>query len=75
MTGRRRVVNGRRAGRVSRPGGPGLPTVVRMRTPTPAGGPERLVTLADSVFAIAITCSSLIPVKVWPGRREAAASG
>ncbi|MGP3731971.1 TMEM175 family protein [Streptomyces sp. GDS52] len=26
-----------------------------MRIPTPQGGPERLVTLADGVFAIAVT--------------------
>lgn len=49
------MVNGRRAGRVPRTGGPGPPAVVRRRVPTPQGGPERLVTLADGVFAIAIT--------------------
>lgn len=43
------------ARRVRPPGAAGLPTVVPMSRPTPEGGPERLVALADGVFAIAIT--------------------
>src|SRR5690606_501798 len=52
-------VNARRPGRVRRARPTALPTVGRMKNPNPEGDPERLLTPAGGVVAIAITLPGL----------------